>query len=89
MRGAKIQYKKLGAVLRKAREGRGLSVAQAAQILGLTNLSYLASCERGNANFPLRYLRRAIELYGVAPIDIIKATADDYKAGMRAALGIE
>lgn len=86
MRGAKIHYNKLGALLRAGREKAGLNLETAAMMLGLVNKSYLSRCELGTCNFPVKKLKRAMELYDIAFDDVIENAISDYEKGMITAL---
>lgn len=86
MRGAKVVYVELGKLMREGRERKNMTLDNAAMMLGFSTVSYLASCERGNCNFPVRKLARALELYAIPVQDAISAATEDYKAGMEKAL---
>lgn len=82
MKGAQIKYKGLGKLLREGREHLGVSVESASMMIGITNGSYLARCERGESNFPLAKLRRACDLYKLKSSDVIDRILEDYRKGM-------
>lgn len=89
MRGAKIQYKTLGAFLREGRTAQAMTLSEASTMLGMVSVSYLSRCELGQSNFPMGRLKRAIQLYKLDPHDIAEAVSEDYKAGMAKVLGLK
>lgn len=82
MRGVKVVYRNLGTLLREGRERKGLSLPQAAMVLGLTNRQYVWRCESGTSNFPAKKLKRALELYRIPAADAIAAAASDFTESM-------
>lgn len=87
MRGMHVEYRSLSALLREGRERAGLSVESAATMIGLTNASYLARCERGDSNFPASRLKRAVKVYALKPEAVLDALVSDYKKGIVEWLG--
>jgi transcriptional regulator with XRE-family HTH domain len=82
-----VEYKSLSALLREGRESAGLSVESAATMIGLTNASYLARCERGDSNFPASRLKRAVKIYALKPESVLEAIVSDYRKGILKWLG--
>lgn len=86
MRGAKIKYETLGALLRKSREAAGLTLDAAAMMIGVTSGSYLASCELGRCNFPFSKLRRAASLYNLTADQVVERASEDYQKSLLASM---
>jgi transcriptional regulator with XRE-family HTH domain len=82
VKGVRLENKRLGALLRSAREEEGLSLAAAAQILGYHDRAHMHLAESGKIGFTAKKLERAIRLYGMKIADVIEASASDYKEAL-------
>jgi transcriptional regulator with XRE-family HTH domain len=65
----------LGARLRRLRLERGLSLAAAAELAGMS-ASFLSLVERGESDLALGRFVRLLDLYGASMTDVVPPTAD-------------
>lgn len=83
MRGLRIQHTKLGAYLKQARLDAGLTLADAAMVIGLSSESHLWKCENGHVTFPAQSLRRACEVYEIKLADTVEVLIEDTADSIR------
>jgi transcriptional regulator with XRE-family HTH domain len=69
----------LGARLRRLRLERGLSLAAAAELAGMS-ASFLSLVERGESDLALGRFVRLLEVYGASMSDVVPSTADDSRS---------
>lgn len=71
----------LSARLRSAREGAGLSLRQAAHVLGCTHV-WLGGLERGSSTLSVAWADRLADTYGVSLDWLIRGTEAPVPAGV-------
>lgn len=82
MRGASISYRNLGKLLEMAREKSGYTREEAATLLGLSGRNFICNIEHGKVNFPMKKLKRALDLYEVKADVAIEAIVEDTVKGL-------
>lgn len=83
MKGLRIQHTKLGALLKKARIDAGITLADAAVVIGLSSESHVWKCENGKVTFPADRLRRACEVYKIKLKDAVEILIEDTNDSIR------
>lgn len=78
---------KVGAILKKAREGAKMSLPTAAMLFGLHDMQRLWRCENGIDTFPVHLLKRASEIYGIPLEELTKADIADYSESLKEEVG--
>lgn len=82
MRGVVVSYEKLGKLLKEGRERKGMTLDEAAMIIGVTNGQYLWRCENDWSNFPAGSLRRALDLYDIKQADAVDLICEDFRSAL-------
>lgn len=83
MRGLENDNKNLSALLRSAREAKGVAIESAWRVLNLSSREHLYKAETGRLGISAKPLLRAMELYSLKKQEVIEAAVADFQASLK------